>query len=101
MPTHIWNPIRLKELNGGAALLVVEIADSSFAYDVGRKAALYASFGVRELWVIHAVRLETRIHRGPAAEGYRDEQDFAADEVLPPAFAPELAVTLASLDREF
>ena len=36
----------LKGLNGGNALLVVEIADSSFAYDTGRKAALYASFGI-------------------------------------------------------
>jgi Uma2 family endonuclease len=30
-------------------LLVVETADSSLRYDVGRKAALYASFGIREL----------------------------------------------------
>jgi len=33
-------------LNGKAAHFVVEIADSSFAYDIGRKAALYASFGI-------------------------------------------------------
>ncbi len=39
--------VGLKGLNGGNALLVVEIADSSFAYDIGRKAALYASFGIR------------------------------------------------------
>ncbi len=36
-------------------LLVVEIADSSLEYDMGRKACLYASFGVRELWVVDAV----------------------------------------------
>ena len=47
----------LKGLRGDNALLVVEIADSSLRYDIGRKAALYASFGVRELWVIDAVRL--------------------------------------------
>ena len=29
-------------------LLVVEIADLSLRYDIGRKAALYASFGIRE-----------------------------------------------------
>ena len=40
----------LRGLTGAAALLVVEIADSSLRYDMGRKAALYASFGVRELW---------------------------------------------------
>jgi Uma2 family endonuclease len=33
-------------LTGANALLVVEIADSSLRYDMGRKAALYASFGM-------------------------------------------------------
>ena len=68
---------------------------------MGRKAALYATFGIRELWVIHAVRLETRIHREPAAEGYRAIADLPGDQALSPFFAPELAVTLAALDREF
>jgi Uma2 family endonuclease len=31
-------------------LLVVEIVDSSLRYDMERNAALYAAFGVRELW---------------------------------------------------
>ena len=57
-------------------LLVVEIADFSLRYDIGRKAALYASFGIRELWVIDAVRLTTRVFREPAADGYRNAHDF-------------------------
>ncbi|MGC1587277.1 MAG: Uma2 family endonuclease, partial [Rhodomicrobium sp.] len=84
-------------LSGGNALLVVEIADSSFAYDIGRKAALYASFGIRELWVIHAVRLETRIHREPGEGGYRHVEDFPATEMLTPLLLPGLALRLADL----
>ena len=68
---------------------VVEIADSSLRYDMGRKAALYASFGVRELWVIDAVRLTTRVLREPAADGYRDARDFTASDPLVPLLAPE------------
>ena len=75
--------------DGAAALLVVEIANSSLRYDMGRKAALYASFGVRELWVIDAVRLTTRVFRGPSAEGYRDARDFGASDRLAPLIAPE------------
>jgi Uma2 family endonuclease len=56
---------------------VVEIADSSLRYDIGRKAALYAGFGIRELWVIDAVRLTTRVFRAPAADSYRDMRDLA------------------------
>ena len=76
-------------LKADNALLVVEIADSSLRYDIGRKAALYASFGIRELWVIDAVRLTTRVFREPAADGYRDARDFAASDPLVPLFAPE------------
>jgi Uma2 family endonuclease len=32
-------------------LLVIEISDSSLAYDRGRKAGLYAEWGVTEYWV--------------------------------------------------
>ncbi len=59
------------------------------SYDVGRKAALYASFVIRELWVIDAVRLTTRVFREPAAEGYRNAEDFGAADRLVPLIAPE------------
>ncbi|MGO9547756.1 MAG: Uma2 family endonuclease [Rhodomicrobium sp.] len=88
----------IRGLKAETAHLVIEIADSSFSYDIGRKAALYAGFGIRELWVMHAVRLETRIHRQPSITGYRDMIDLASDQALAPAFAPELAVTLCELE---
>ena len=78
----------LKGLTGSNVLLVVEIADSSLRYDMGRKPALYAAFGVRELWVIDAVKLAARIFRDPAADGYRNSWEFAAPDPLTPAFAP-------------
>ena len=80
----------LKGLTGTNALLVVEIANSSLRYDMGRKAALYAAFGVRELWVVDAVKLAARVFRDPAADGFRDARDFAASDRLAPAFALRL-----------
>ncbi len=88
----------IRGLKPETAHFVVEIADSSFAYDIGRKAALYAQFGIPELWVIHAVRLETRIHRQPSLTGYQSLLDLGGDQELVPAFAPELAVTLSQLE---
>ncbi len=64
---------------------------------MGRKAALYASFGIPELWVIHAVRLETRIHREPSLTGYQSMLDLPSDQLLIPACSEELAVTLSNL----
>jgi Uma2 family endonuclease len=59
----------IRGLSAKNVLLVVEIADSSLRYDTGRKAALYAGFGIRELWVIDALKLTARVFRGPAADG--------------------------------
>jgi Uma2 family endonuclease len=82
----------LRGLTGANVLLVVEIADSSLHYDTDRKAALYASFGIRELWVVDAVRLTTRVFREPAPDGYRDTQDFGPADRLVPVVAPDAFV---------
>ena len=79
----------IRGLAADNVLLVVEIADSSLRYDIGRKAALYAGFEIRELWVIDAVRLTTRVFREPAADGYREAQDFGPADRLMPLIAPE------------
>lgn len=85
-------------LNAETAQIVVEVSDSSLGYDLGRKAALYAGFGIGELWVIDAIRLKTRIHRQPGANGYSAVQDFGPGDRLVPAASPALAVTLGTLD---
>ena len=91
----------IRGLRANNALLVVEIADNSLVYDMGRKATLYASFGIRELWVIDAVRLTTRVFREPAADGYRDARDFSASDRLVPLVAPEaFALRLDELEIE-
>ena len=79
----------LRGLTDANVLLVVEIADLSLRYDIDRKAALYASFGIRELWVIDAVRLTTRVFRDPAVDGYRDARNFGPADRLVPLIAPE------------
>jgi Uma2 family endonuclease len=89
----------LRGLTGATVLLVVEIADSSLRYDIGRKAALYAGFGIAELWVIDAVRLTTRAFREPGANGYRDARDFGPADRLVPLLAPDVfAVKLDELE---
>jgi Uma2 family endonuclease len=89
----------LTRLSGESVLLVVEIADTSRRYDTGRKAKLYASFGVRELWVMDAVRLVTRVFRAPTPAGYGEAKDFGAKEQLTPLVAPAaFALRLAELE---
>ncbi len=84
-------------VTGPELLLAIEVADTSLIYDLGRKIGIYAAFGVREVWVINAKTLVTRVHRRLAAEGYAHVVDEPPSQMLTPALAPELAVRLADI----
>jgi Uma2 family endonuclease len=90
----------IRGLSAATVPLVVEIADSSLGYDLGRKSGLYASFGIAELWVIDAVRLVTHIRRDAAPEGYRLVLEAAADQQVVPEAEPALSVVLGQLELE-
>lgn len=87
----------LANLKPGTALLAVEVSDSSLAYDRGRKARIYAAFGIAEVWVIDAVTLETHQFRTPGPECYLTTTGVPASGVLAMTFAPELDVALGDL----
>ena len=72
-------------------LLVIEVADTSLAYDLGTKVPLYARHGIPEVWVIDAATRRTRVFRQPAlgrqashplTSGYAEEVSFEPDEAL-------------------
>ena len=99
-PDFVFYPTEsgVRGLTAATARLVVEIADTSLGYDLGRKAHLYAGFGIAELWVIDAVRLRTHIHRDPAPSGYGSVTEHAHDAPIVPLVTPALSVVLAELD---
>jgi Uma2 family endonuclease len=88
----------LANLKPETCLLAIEVADSSLLYDLNRKAHLYATFAVREVWVINAQTLVTHVHRRPGLNGYQEKPEVPADQTLVPEFAPALAVTLGALE---
>lgn len=88
----------LTRLDGGTALLCVEIADASLACDLHRKPAICAAFGVAELWVIDAVRRVIRVHHGPRQGGYGALSVHQPGEALTPLLAAALTLRLADLD---
>jgi Uma2 family endonuclease len=90
---------KLKGLSQSNVLLVVEVAGASRYYDKGRKAEIYASFGVRELWVIDAVHRTTSVFLAPREAGYAETHEFAAAEIVSPRFAPpEFTLRLDDLE---
>jgi Uma2 family endonuclease len=63
-------------------LLVIEVADTSLAYDLGTKVPLYARHGIPEVWVIDAATRRTRVFRQPTGGRYADELSVEPHEPL-------------------
>lgn len=94
-------PVRLRDISGANILLAVELSDSTLGYDLHRKPAIYASFGVRELWVIDAIRRVVHVHREPGDGGYARVTVAPSDTVLVPHLVPELSLRLDSLEIDW
>jgi Uma2 family endonuclease len=90
--------IPIKDIAAATSLLIVEVADTSFGYDLGIKAPTYARLGLPEYWVVNARTLVTSIHCGPGAAGYPAPREAGPNELIAPLSAPQLAIRLADLD---
>jgi Uma2 family endonuclease len=71
-------------------LLLIEVSDTTLAFDLGAKAKLYARHGVPELWVVDVVREELHVLRTPRGDEYTDRAAGAVG-VMP---LPGLHVTV-------
>ena len=82
----------------GAAdvLLLIEVSETSLAYDRGRKLALYAKFGVAEVWIIDLAGAAIEIYRQPK-EGAFSLTERRTGGSLTPDLVPSLAIDVAAL----
>lgn len=87
-----------------AALLVVEVSDSTLAFDAGRKANLYASAGVADYWIVNLVNHRLEIRRSPVPdEGapfghrYTDLTSHQRGDSVTPLARPGARVAVADL----
>ena len=86
-----------RTVRGPDLALVIEVADSSIAYDLKVKAPLYARHGVREYWVVDAVRQTIRVHRSPVDGVFTDVAEVEAHQPVAAAFA-NVTIRLDQLD---
>ena len=76
-------------------LLLVEVADSSLAYDRTTKLALYARHGIPEVWLVDLVGRAVEICREPVG-GYASRQRLRSGAATP-ILVPELAIDIGVL----
>lgn len=69
--------------------LVVEIADTSLAFDLTVKAALYARAGIAEHWVLDVPGRRLIVHRDPQSGQYGSVTAYSEQESIAPLGAPK------------
>ncbi len=77
-------------------LLLVEVADSSLAWDRGPKLALYARHGVPEVWIVDLRGRTVEVCRQPGPEGYTERRSVVTGE-LTPVLLPTLRIDVSAL----
>jgi Uma2 family endonuclease len=78
-------------------LLLVEISESSLAFDQGAKRALYARHGVAEYWVVDIPGKRVHVHYEPTVAGYGEAFECTLTDSVSPRALPVIQVTVGTL----
>jgi Uma2 family endonuclease len=70
-------------------LLLVEVSDTTVAFDTKVKLPLYASEGVAEVWIVDLNVRAVRVNSGPTQRGYQISETKGRGERLTPSAFPE------------
>jgi Uma2 family endonuclease len=68
--------------------LLVEVSDTTLAFDLKTKARLYARAGIAEYWVVDIGGRRIVVHRGPRDGAYDDVTSYREGESIEPLSAP-------------
>lgn len=78
-------------------LLLVEVSDSSLAFDRGAKRALYGRHGVAEYWVVDIPGKRLHVDREPTADGYGEAHEHTGSDTVSPRALPAVQVMVGAL----
>ncbi len=83
------------------AELVVEVSDTSLAYDRRTKSPVYAEAGIPEYWVVNLSSRVLEVYREPkpigSGFGYGETRHYRPDERVSPLGAPAASVLVSDL----
>ena len=78
-------------------LLVAEVSDTTLAFDLKQKAALYARAEIPEYWVLDVTNRRLIVHRRPQGGAYQEVVAYAESESVALLAAPDSAVVVDTL----
>jgi Uma2 family endonuclease len=90
-------PYKEREAHAEDVLLLIEVAESSLAYDRSTKQRLYAEARIPEYWVVDCAAEAVEVHRDPAPEGYREVRRLTGPATLALFAFPDVQITTAEI----
>jgi len=78
-------------------VLIVEVADTTLAFDTQIKAPLYARAGIPEYWVLDLNGRRLIVHRNPSGSVYKSVVAYSEKEGVSLLAAPDRQVPVADL----
>jgi Uma2 family endonuclease len=78
------------------ALLIIEVSDATLKTDRA-KAAVYASAGIGEYWIINLVARTVEVYTAPDGDRYAESRTLRAGDTLQSAALPELVVAVSGI----
>lgn len=78
-------------------LLIIEVADTSLAYDTQIKLPLYALHGIPEVGLADLPNRRFLVHRTPTATGFRDVQTLTDLTAVTPLLLPGVSIDLSEV----
>ncbi len=85
------------EAHPSTAVLVVEVADASLAFDRTRKATLYARAGIPDYWIVNLIDTTLEVYRQPRGHAYQVCQTLSRHDQITPLALPEAVLDVARL----
>ena len=74
--------------------LVIEVSDSTLAYDRGAKLARYAAAGIPEVWVANLRAREVTAYAEPSGSEYAAVRTYRVGESISPRAFPDVALAV-------
>jgi Uma2 family endonuclease len=78
--------------SAGDLCLLVELSDTSLAYDRGAKLQAYAAAGIADYWIVNLQADQVEVYREPDADCYRSIRVYKPGEKVTPLEAPDAEV---------
>jgi Uma2 family endonuclease len=78
-------------------LLLIEVADSSLAYDQNQKLRLYALHDVAEYWLLNLNDLCLEVYREPHGENYAQKSTLRKGDTVTLSQLPNISIQVADI----